>query len=210
MMRRYSVALFVLLFSGMQLSAERPPVEISALAGYGLGGVRNFDEGRINIDNSFSWNVTVSVTDLPGGFSAEISFSRADSALHFNSDSPDYSDTNFNMASDYILIGANKDFLQDKIRLFLGADIGSAWFDSKDSNIQDSWFFAFDIKGGMKIYFTENMGLRLQGRFLLPLDFFDSGYYLGIGPGYSGGGISFSGDAVIAQGDFSAGLILRF
>ena len=210
MMRYFSVISFLLLFSAIQLYPERPPVEVSALAGYSLGGVRNFDEGRINIDNSFCWNVTVSVTDLPGGFSGELSFSRADSALYFHSDSPDYSDTNFKMASNYILIGANKDFLQDKIRLFIGADIGSAWFDSKDSNVQDSWFFAFDIKGGMKIYFTEHLGLRLQGRFLLPLDFFDSGYYLGIGPGYSGGGISFSGDAVIAQGDFSAGLLVRF
>ena len=194
----------------MTLYAERPPFEITPVFGYHLGGATDFNEGRVDVANSISYGIIFSVVDLPGGFSVDLSYTRADSTLDFTAyDTPTYSNASFGMASNYILVGANKDFLENRIRLFIGADIGAAWFDSKDSSVSDAWFFALDIKGGMKIYLSERLGLRLQGRFLLPMDLSNSGLFFGIGSGGSGGGLTLGGIAIIPQGDFSLGLIIR-
>ena len=208
-MQRLILVLLTTIFLPAALYAERPPFEITPVFGYHLGGATDFNEGRVDVANSISYGIIFSVVDLPGGFSVDLSYTRADSTLDFTSTDVAYSDAGFGMASNYILVGANKDFLENRIRLFIGADIGAAWFDSKDSSVSDAWFFAFDIKGGMKIYLSERLGLRLQGRFLLPMDLSNSGLFFGIGSGGSGGGLTLGGTAIIPQGDFTVGLIIR-
>ena len=208
-MQRLILVLLTTIFLPAALYAERPPFEITPVFGYHLGGATDFNEGRVDVANSISYGIIFSVVDLPGGFSVDLNYTRADSTLDFTSTDVAYSDAGFGMASNYILVGANKDFLENRIRLFIGADIGAAWFDSKDSSVSDAWFFAFDIKGGMKIYLGERLGLRLQGRFLLPMDLSNSGLFFGIGSGGSGGGLTLGGTAIIPQGDFTVGLIIR-
>jgi hypothetical protein len=155
-----------------------------------------------------TYGIFISFVEIPGDFSIDLSYTRADSTLNYTITDPYYTNS-IGIASNYILLGVNKDFLENRFRLFLGADIGAAWFDSKDSSVSDAWFFALDLKGGMKFYLNDRIGFRLQGRFLMPMDFYDSGFFLGIGPGGGSGGVSYSGTAFIYQGDFSIGLIVR-
>ena len=65
------------------------------------------------------------------------------------------------------------------------------------------WRFSFSFGGGAKLFFTDNIGIRLQGRLFIPL-YFNGGYIYG---GGSGGGIALSGGAYLIQGDLTAGLI---
>ena len=208
-MKRTIFLLTVLTVLTAGLYAEMPPFEITPMIGYHLAGGTDSAEGRIDIDDSMTYGLFLSFTDMPGGFSVDLSYTRADSHLGFVSTDADYSDTSFGIASNYMLLGVNKDFLENKFRLFIGADIGAAWFDSKDSSVSDAWFFALDLKGGAKFYFSDRLGIRLQGRFLLPLNFYDTGLFVGIGTGGGSGGITFSGTTFIYQGDFTAGLIIR-
>lgn len=206
---RFSLVICVLLIllAPAALFAQKPPMEITPLAGYLIGGSNDFYQGSVKIDGSFSYGLMYSVI-LPGKMtSIDLSFIRGDSTLHFaaNPSYPSYSDTSFKMATNYIMIGSNRDFLQGKVRLFLGGEIGAAWFDSKDSAVSDIWLMGLAIKGGMKIYLSERLGLRLQGRFLMPIDVANTGLFIGMG----GAGLSFGGNVFVYQGDFHLGLIIR-
>ena len=68
--------------------------------------------------------------------------------------------------------------------------------------------FAFALGGGVKIFITDNIGIRLQGRLLAPLYLSGVGLGCGIGTGGAscGGGVGLS--STLLQGDFNAGLIL--
>ena len=205
-----SIMILILTLTPAALMAEKLQIEITPLFGYQLGGATDFDEGRVDIADSITYGIVFSIVDLPGGFSVDLSYTRADSTLDFTAtDTPTYSNASFGMATNYILAGVNKDFLKKRIRLFIGADIGAAWFDSKESTVNDAWLFALDLKGGMKIYLGERLGLRLQSRFLVPMNLSDSGLFIGIGTGGGSGGLTLGGTAVHYQGDFSLGLIVR-
>ncbi len=208
-MKRLVLPLILFFLLPAVLMAEIPPVEITPVFGYHLAGGTDVDEGHLDITDSMTYGLFLSFVDLPGGFSIDLSYTRADSTLYFTSTDVGYTSGSMGIASNYILFGANKDFLENRFRLFIGADIGAAWFDSKESSVSDAWFFALDLKGGMKFYLNDRIGFRLQGRFLLPMNLYNSGFFIGIGSGGGSSGVTYSGTAFIYQGDFSIGLIVR-
>ncbi len=119
MKRLFSLLVFVFLIVLVPnfLFAERPPMEITPLVGYHIGGATDFYQGRMDIKGSVSYGIMYSIILPPKGVSIDLSFTRADSSLSFtaNAGFPGYTDTTFKMASNYIMIGSNRDFLQDNI-----------------------------------------------------------------------------------------------
>ena len=67
-------------------------------------------------------------------------------------------------------------------------------------------FFTVGLGGGLKYYFSDNIGIRLQARLFFPMQF------AGVGFGCGGGGCgsSVSGYTSVIQGDFTGGIILKF
>jgi hypothetical protein len=63
--------------------------------------------------------------------------------------------------------------------------------------------FAMGVTGGMKIMFSDRVGIRLQGRLLMPTYFAGVGFYVGTG----GSGLSMNAGSVMFQGDFQGGLV---
>jgi hypothetical protein len=61
-----------------------------------------------------------------------------------------------------------------------------------------------EFGGGWKFYFSDAVGVRLQGLALLPLVFTGGGLYVGTG----GSSLGVSAGIPIAQFSFSAGLIV--
>jgi hypothetical protein len=78
------------------------------------------------------------------------------------------------------------------------------------SGMDDVWRFAIGIGAGMKVMFTERIGIRLQGRLLMPMYFAGVGFYAGIGTGGASSGLSLNTGSVIFQGDFQGGLVFAF
>lgn len=76
-------------------------------------------------------------------------------------------------------------------------------------NPSNNWF-TVGLGGGLKYFFSDNVGIRLQARLLFPMQFASYGFGCGIGTG--GGGCSTGAGAYtsIIQGDFTGGLIIRF
>jgi hypothetical protein len=73
----------------------------------------------------------------------------------------------------------------------------------------DQWFFSVTLGGGAMIDLSDRVGIRLQGRFMMPLTFSGVGIGCGIGSGGAscGGGAGFW--APMLSGDLSAGIYFR-
>jgi opacity protein-like surface antigen len=71
-------------------------------------------------------------------------------------------------------------------------------------------YFTAGFGGGLRYYLSDRIGIRLQARLLLPMQFGGVGFGCGIGTGGSGCGAGVSTYTNIIQGDFTGGIILKF
>ena len=100
----------------------------------------------------------------------------------------------------YFLIGATKYFGEKRLQPFVLGSLGVSWIDLRDNTAyDDAVLFAMAFGGGLKAYITKSIGVRLQGRLLMPVSF--NGVWFGTG------GLGLTGN-VLLQGDFSAGLVI--
>jgi hypothetical protein len=113
------------------------------------------------------------------------------------------------MSVEYFQIGGLKQIGADNLKPFGVASLGIVRFNMKNSatnvNQGDVWKMAATLGGGVKILLGERLGIRLQARLGLPMDF--SGLWLSAGSG--GAGVSAGFRIPLVQLDFSAGLTLR-
>lgn len=82
--------------------------------------------------------------------------------------------------------------------------LGAANFNPVGSLWSSEWFFAAHFGGGLKMFLSDAIGVRLQARALFPFSFSGGGLWCGTG-GCSVGMGSYS---TIMQFDFTAGLII--
>ena len=183
--------------------------ELTPFVGYQLGGTVKFYEGKIKIDNDMNYGLAASV-NIRYGVRAEFYYSRVATRgkwTPYLGYENSYPPLDFDLAINYFQIGSVKEFMQDDIRPFGSLTIGAVWFDPKDI-VTDQWFFSVTLGGGVKIFLTDRVGIRLQGRLLLPLVFSGAGLYAGIGTGGVSTGAGFSSWAPVVQGDLTGGLII--
>jgi hypothetical protein len=72
----------------------------------------------------------------------------------------------------------------------------------------NTWFTA-GLGGGLRYYLNDRIGIRLQARLLLPMQFGGVGFGCGIGTGGGGCGAGVSTYTNIIQGDFTGGVVLK-
>ena len=70
-------------------------------------------------------------------------------------------------------------------------------------------YFTAGLGGGLRYYLTDNIGIRIQARLLLPMQFGGIGFGCGIGTGGGGCGAGASTYTNIIQGDFTGGIVLK-
>ncbi|WNJ19552.1 outer membrane beta-barrel protein [Pontibacter sp. G13] len=203
------LAVVLLVSTWSSLSAQGPAIEITPTGGFQFGGKINFFEGRFRIQNSGNYGVTLGVELAPYSW-GEIYWTQMSSQANFESFDPRFDDEDFRVLVNYIQVGATRAFpVSDVFHPFGSFTVGTAWMDSREGNNQDYWSFAATIGGGAKIMLSDRIGIRLQGRLLLPMNFAGAGFFCGIGGGGSSCGITLNSFATIVQGDFTGGLIIR-
>ena len=123
--------------------------------------------------------------------------------------------TTVGLATEYYQIGGLQQVgLNEIVKAFAAVTVGATRFHPKESYdwegngsptyLSDAWAFSTTLGAGLKLMFTERIGIRLQGRLLLPMRF--EGLFVGIGTGGTSGGASFS--VPLVSGDFTAGLVI--
>ncbi len=154
-----------------------------------------------------SYGGMLSVEVGPGVF-GEFSYSRSDTKgtyrPYLGIESYEY-----DMAIQYFQLGGIKTVGHGPVKPFGLFSGGVTWFQMKDDYVDDEVVFSIALGGGLKVDLSDRIGLRLQGRLLMPMYIHGGGFFLGIGPGGPSSGISFNSTLLTPQGDFTGALVFK-
>lgn len=185
-------------------------VEIVPFAGYMFGGSVNFYEGKLKISDGMDYGVSL-IVPIREIVDLEINYTGMSSEAKFTaySNYPEYENELTAISTNYFQIGVLKalSINNDKIRPFGSFSLGATLFSLPDYT--DTWRFSVSLGLGVKIMFTNHVGIMLRGRLLMPMYFGGVGGYCGIGTGGTSCGLSLNGYIQPFQGDFNGGLIIK-
>ncbi len=182
--------------------------EIVPFAGYMFGGNIKYVQGKLKINDGMNYgmSILVPVQEL---VDLEFNYTRMDSDASFRSYAGyggDYPDIDFNsVGTNYIQIGGISKFYRQstKAEPFGSFSLGATWFNS--SNVETVWRFSATVGLGVKIMFSDRVGIMLRGRLMMPMSFAGTSFYFGTG----GSGLSMNSYVAPLQGDFNGGLIIK-
>ena len=206
-MKRILKLTIILIFSSVLIPFQKTDaqVEVTPYTGFMFGGNYHGYNNYIDIEDGQNYGIATDITIFPGG-QVELMYNRMVSSASFRG----YYDNDygsFDLASEYFHIGALQEVMSGKVRPFGNISIGLAVFTPQNREFDTDVSFSFNFGGGVKVYLTDMVGIRLQGRLMMPVYFTGVGFGCGIGTGgASCGGAGLS--SVLLQGDFSAGLII--
>jgi len=180
-------------------------VEIAPFGGYMFGGKLRFYEGDLKINDNANYGVAMDV-EIATDTKIELIWSQMNTSARFRPNyGYDYLNSDpFDVNVGYIQVGSIRELDYDNIRPFGGLTVGAAYFSPQNSPYSQTWKFSAALGGGAKIWLSDRVGIRLQGRLLLP--FFWGGAGISVGTG--GAGFSVGAGTSMLQGDFTGGLII--
>lgn len=189
--------------------------EIVPFAGYMFGGSINYYEGKLNLQNGLDYGISVLVP-VQSLVELEINYTRMDqvkASFEPYAGYPLYSYDEFNVITNYFQIGAISKFYKggSVAQPFGSLSLGATWFDptpnanSTYNSYSDVWRFSVIVGLGVKIMFSERVGIMLRGRLMMPMTFAGTSFYAGTG----GSGVSLNSWVAPLQGDFNGGLIIK-
>ena len=201
---RLSIVLLVVLTLGSGFSPVRAQqVEVTPLVGYQFGGKFTVQRGTLNIKDDLNYGVIMDITVKPNA-QLELSYSRQDTRVEFRG--VGFENVNIDATVEYWQIGGLVEYPKDRVRPFGLFTLGATHFNPKATGVSSVWRFSGTIGGGVKVFLSPNVGLRLQGRLLLPYISGGSTIFCGL----PGGCYVTLGGTVLLQADVTAGLILAF
>ncbi len=198
------IPLFLPLFGFGQLE---PKPEISVMSGYMWGGSLTTTSGDLKISDGQNWAFTLGVP-LPQGITAELIYVRLDSDLRYkgvNSSGRFVDSTLADLSTNYFQIGGLRELQTGTNLVPYGVFALGATLFSPKSTYSDEWVLSFSLGGGLKYYFSDRIGIKVDGRFLFPLYLTGGGFFCGTG----GCGLGIGSSSVFLQGFVDGGIILR-
>jgi hypothetical protein len=201
------LAVLIVLISGKTYSQDHK-VEITPFGGYLLGGSVKFYEGKFKVEDAACYGGMLAVQVSSGNF-VEISYTGMTTQGNwkpYNDYEVSIPEGTVDMAVNHIQIGSVNELPLDNeaVRPYGTLSLGTTYFNIKDDDADDEWLFSVAAGLGLKYFFNERVGIRLQARLILPVIYNGGGFYLGTG----GSGMYVSTTAPIVQGDFTGGLII--
>jgi len=185
-------------------------VEIVPFAGYMFGGSINYYQGKLKLENGLDYGGSL-IIPVKQVVSLELNYTHMSSDMSFTAypSYPLYSDATATTSTNYIQIGTIKDMTinNDQVTPFGSFSVGATWYSS--DAYTTAWFFSVTAGLGVKVMFSDRVGIMLRGRLMLPMMFGGVGAYYGLGTGGSGGGLYVDTYSSFVQGDFNGGLIFK-
>jgi hypothetical protein len=125
---------------------------------------------------------------LRPAYGIEISYLRLDSKAPMNYWDNRAKFTTFNLASNYIMLGANRYLLVNpKLEPYFGVQLGMCVFNVENPDTSATKF-TWGIKAGANIWVTKKLGIKMQAGLLSAVQSVGGGLYFGTGG--SGAGVS--------------------
>jgi hypothetical protein len=191
-------------------SAQQPQhrLEILGYGGYlwsgGIDAYYGTTYGTMDIKDSAIWGIEADVNVRPGA-QMVLLYHRQDSELTFEK-AGGVSEVAGDIAVEHWHIGGMSGVQKGNVMPFGMFTIGGTRFVPEFGGASDDiWKFSILFGLGAKIYISERVGLRVQGR--MPWIFLSGGAAMGCGTG--GCYTSFGGSGIV-QGDVSGGLFVMF
>lgn len=194
----------VLLFVSTSIFAQY--VEVTPLTGYTFSGDVDAYYGTYDIEDAMLYGIRLEaeVADLTY---VGLSYRRNDPNVveYISGQNP----VSMDFGTAHYMASILREFKKGKLTPFglLGAGTTRYW--GKGNLDYHKWFFSTEFGLGAKYFFSESIGLRLQGSVTAPWDFAGGGLFLGVGTGGGGASADMTFNIPVAHWDLSAGLIFR-
>ena len=203
MTKRCILACWAVLAAG-PLWAQR--VEIQPFYGYQFGDSVLAARGEVSYRAAANWGVTVDIP-IEDALMFEILYSRSETELRFRPSGGLGKEKLSDMSVQYFHGGILYEVdATDRVRGFFTATAGLTYFDPELLDASGEWKFSLAGGAGVKLFMSDHVGVRFQGRLLFPILSMGGGFACGL-PGGCFVGI----DAwTTVSGDATAGLILAF
>ena len=199
--------LLISLISSKQVSAQI--IELTPVAGYTLGGKAKLYDGEFRIDDAMAYGGKMAFGLSTTTF-VELSYTRVDTYgqffSYYSGESPS---DKYPISSNFIQIGGLQEMDMGILSPFLTLSGGLTVWGSSSPELSSYTQFSFTFGGGTKIWFTDNIGIRLQASMLMPLVWGGGGFGCGIGTGGSGCSAGVYTRITPFQGEFIGGLIIK-
>lgn len=192
---------------------REPSFELTPFAAFLFQG--NFDDGfedddffddELETDESNGFGLIAGFR-LARNFDLEISYSKSETTLEFDNGFFSTPDGILDIDVEYLHVGVTLHFDSGHIQPFLLASVGATRLaaGSDFGELDDEVRPSAAIGGGIKAYFTDHFGLRIQGRLLSTLIDEDEEAFCN-----RYGCVSYDVDTYLYQAEVAAGLILAF
>ena len=184
-------------------------IELNAYAGYVPGAKFSYyynSGSRLRIDGGSNFGFAIGKV-LPNTMTVELSYNHFQSVLKQEGGVAIFEPRD--IIVEYYQLGVLKPLMEGDTFIPYGLfSLGASRF-APDGASEDYWRFAINAGLGMKYFFTDKIGIRLQARLLMPLYFAGAGFGCGISTGGSSCGTGIGMGSEILQADFTGGVILR-
>ena len=182
------------------LGLKAQKVEITPQYGYQFGAKYSYYGGYIKFQDSDQYGLTFGI-NAADDITIEFMWAQQNSTVSAQDIIlyPRETDLTDVTANQY-QIGAIYMFDDDQLRPFAGVSAGWSTWNPEDEKYQSLTTFTMGVTGGLKYFFTNRIGVRLQTQLLVPINW--GGFYLGSG----GSGLYASGS--ILQLNITGGLII--
>ncbi len=217
---KQTVLIISSIFLSAILLAQDSKLEITPTAGYTFSSRNNWAYADMDLRDEYSGGLALDIR-VHENMLVELMYhnviTELNTTVYSGISGKEYYNTP--LAVEYYHVGGIREMSLEKVRPFTSFTIGGTRFhptgettyasdEGGDSSIDittksDTWALSISLGGGAKIMFGERIGLRLQGRLMLPMYFNGVGIYCGNG---CGGGATFG--VYFVQLDLSAGLII--
>jgi hypothetical protein len=188
------------LFIGYNSYSQK--VEITPQYGYQIGAKYNYYGGYIKLKGSDQYGVTLGLA-VNSDMHVEFMWTQQNTSVSIKDviEFPIETDISDVKVNHYQIGGVYSFDTTDVIPIF-GMSLGWSTFNPEEDRFSSNTKFTIGLTGGLKYFFTKNIGIRLQSQLLMPIDW--GGAYIGSG----GSGVTVGG--TLLQLNFSGGLIFAF
>jgi hypothetical protein len=200
----FAVVLSIVL-TPVGLSAQR--VEITPFGGFQFGGNLRVQSGDLSVSSGLNYGFTFDISFAPGG-KIEFLYSRQKTDLKLEDEATGAVSTLFDMAIEFIHVGAVYEWDLDKIKPFVVLTGGVTRMVPQGIDRESGRWASGIFGGGAKTFISEHVGVKAQGRLVFSL--VRAGDELFCAPAIAGGCLVGLQRKLMAQGMLTGGVFVAF
>ena len=198
-----SILLVAIIFAFQAVNAQK--IEITPMFGYTFNGSVDAFAGKLDMKDDMSYGGQLSF-GLSNGNMLQLSYQRNDANLIFRP----YRGTilpseRYKMGAEHYQVGFVKELANGETVPFGLVSLGTTRYFEKSGAFSNHWSFSGSLGGGVKKYFSERFGIKLQASLILPMELRGGGFFCG--PYGCGSNASFY--VPIVHFELAAGLIFQ-